>query len=63
MSEAHRVIVRHRNGSTTHYDIGNALDWAEARAFVLEQVPSARAVLVLVKCGRPLAVPGLRDAA
>ena len=45
-----RVGVRHRNGKINHIDVNGTSDWAEARAFVLSQVPTARVVLAMI-CG------------
>jgi hypothetical protein len=42
------AVVRHRNGKKNIYSMPGRLSWDFARMTVLEQVPSARAVLVLV---------------
>jgi hypothetical protein len=52
-----RVGARLRDGTTKHYDVLNISDPAEARAFVLENVPSARVVLAVVPGGRANPVP------
>lgn len=57
-----RAIVRHRTGATTKYDVGGVDTWEQARAFVLEQVPSARVVLVLVPRKKPGPPAGLAAA-
>lgn len=46
-----KVGARHRNGKINHYEVNGVSDWAEARAYVLSQVPSAHAVLAVIDGG------------
>lgn len=48
MLEQIKVVARHYNGSTNHYTVSNVVSVEAARAFVREQVPTARVVLALV---------------
>ena len=48
---ATKVGVRHRNGSTNHYEVNNAESAEKAREYVLSQVPTARVVLAVVGGG------------
>lgn len=52
MSEETIAAVRHRNGKTNIYTMPGRLPWDFARMAVLEQVPSARCVLVLIPGNR-----------
>lgn len=52
MSKTMRVGVRHRNGSMNILEVKGVTDWAEARAYVLGEVSSAAAVLVLIQGGK-----------
>lgn len=43
-----KVGVRHRNGKINHVVVNGVNDWAEARDYVLSQMPSARVVLAVI---------------
>lgn len=45
---ATKVGVRHRNGSTNHYEVNNVESAEQAREYVLANVPTARTVMALV---------------
>ena len=46
-----RAAVRHCDGSTNVYEIGQVQDWYEAAAAIKLQVLTAKVVLVLIPCG------------
>lgn len=52
-----RVGARLRDGSIKHYDVLNISDPQQARAFVFENVPSARVVMAVVECTRRAPTP------
>lgn len=43
-----KAVARHSNGKVNHYIVSNAESVGAARAFVREQVPTAKVILALV---------------